>query len=66
MKVGEGLVHLRIDSVLIFILSILGQRQVACGVDFLRDFLFSSRFVLAVICTSFKNIFEPLKLVIER
>jgi hypothetical protein len=57
-------VHLRIDSVLIFMLRILGQLQVTCGIDSLPVFLFSSRFVLAVIDTSLKNIFEALKLVI--
>ena len=57
--------HLRIDSVLIFVLRILGQREVACGVDSLPVFLFSSRFILAVIDTSLKNIFEALKLVID-
>ena len=57
--------HLRIDSVLIFVLRILGQRQVTGGVDSLPIFFFLSRFVLAVIAASFKNIFGDLKLVIE-
>ena len=65
LEVGESSVHLRVDPIHIFILRILGQRQVACGVDFLPVFLFSCCFALAVIDTSVKNIFEALKLVIE-
>ena len=64
LKVGESLVHLRIDSILIILLRLIfWQWEVAGGVNSLSNIFLSLCFVLAVTCTTSENIFDDLELV---